>query len=515
MRFRFHRYLLLALIALALAAGCVPISLPRPSSEPIGAPQPASAAATQAAAPKRLTILYTNDEHGWLVAQKNKDGTIVGGAAELLGRWKEQEGYVQGGPFLVLSGGDMWTGPAISSWFNGDSAAEAMTLMGYQAAAIGNHEFDFGLDVLRRHAQASPFPYLSANTVVKGTTEPPDFIRPFLVTDVDGIKVGIIGLTTLLTPSTTNPKNVAGFDFLPYAGALDRYVPQVKAAGAEVVIVLAHACGAEMRALAPQAKQLGVDVLTAGHCHEQIAEEAAGLPLIGGGQYLQSYAKLLLQVDQTAHRVTAGRPQVVQNLTAASGGPRDPAVAARVAYWQGETDAALGEVIGYTRDGLAHRSQALLNLVTDAWLQAYPPALLAVNNTGSFRQGIDAGPITLGDIVGVLPFNDQIVDAAVTGAQLKQNLDCCGGAIAGITYRGGKLLLADGTPLDPNRTYHVLINDFMAGGGDQYRFGQQDPNVYFTAIDWRQPVIDALKALGTNAEKPLEQYLDSAARTDR
>jgi len=261
-----------------------------------------------------------------------------------------------------------------------------------------------------------------------------------------------------------------------------------------------------------------VDVLTAGHCHERIADNVAGLPLIGGGQYMQSYARLPLEIDAATRQVTAGKPEVITNRNAAggaTGGATDAAAAARVAHWQKQTDDALGEVIGYTKDGLAARSNALLNLITDAWLQAYPTADVAMNNLGAFRQGIDAGPITLGDIVGVLPFNDQIVDAAVTGAQLKENLDCCDSAIAGITYRNGKLLLADSMPVDPQKTYHVLINDFMAGGGDRYKFDKQDPNAYFTAIDWRQPVIDALKRLGTREKAPLELHLDAGARTGR
>jgi 2',3'-cyclic-nucleotide 2'-phosphodiesterase (5'-nucleotidase family) len=389
-----------------------------------------------------------------------------------------------------------------------------MNLMGYQAAAVGNHEFDFGLDVLARHAKDAKFPFLSANLVKRGTSEPPDFVRPYTVVDVDGIKVGIIGLTTRSTPVTTNPKNVAEFSFLPYADALARTIPEVKAAGADVVIALAHVCGLEMRLLAPKAKQLGVDVLTAGHCHERIAEDVAGLPLIGGGQYMQSYARLPLEIDAATRQVTAGKPEMIANRSA-SGAATDATVAARVAHWQKETDNALGEVIGYTKDGLAARSNALLNLITDAWLQAYPTADVAMTNLGGFRQGIDVGPITLGDIVGVLPFNDQIVDAAVTGAQLKENLDCCDSAIAGITYRDGKLLLADGTPVDPQKTYHALINDFMAGGGDRYKFDKQDPNAYFTAIDWRQPVIDALKRLGTSEKEPLELHLDAGARTGR
>jgi 5'-nucleotidase / UDP-sugar diphosphatase len=505
LRSAFLRLLTFIAVCLSLAACTV---VPSPNPAPTTAPQ-------GLAQPKRLTILYTNDEHGWLAAQQNKDGSSVGGAAEMLGRWREQEGYTPDGPFLVLSGGDMWTGPAISTWFNGDSAAEVMNLMGYQAAAVGNHEFDFGLDVLARHAKDAKFPFLSANLVKKGTTEPPDFVRPYTVVDVDGIRVGILGLTTRSTPVTTNPKNVADFSFLPYADALARNVPAMKAAGAEVIIALAHVCSLEMRLLAPRAKQLGVDVLTAGHCHERIAEEVAGLPLIGGGQYMQSYARLPLEIDATTRQVTAGKPEVIANRSAAGVAPSDATVAGRVAHWQQQTDAALGEVIGYTKDGLAARSNALLNLVTDAWLQAYPTADVALNNLGAFRQGIDAGPITLGDIVGVLPFNDQIVDAAVTGAQLKENLDCCDSAIAGITYRDGKLLLADGTPVDPQKTYHVLINDFMAVGGDRYKFDKQDPNAYFTAIDWRQPVIDALKRLATSERAPLELHLDTGARTGR
>ena len=507
MRRSFLQSLCLITALVALLAACVPLPLiPTAPLPPVTAPS---------AGVKRLTILYTSDEHGWLVAQKDARGQQIGGAAELLGRWRAEEGYTPDGPFLVLSGGDMWTGPAISTWFEGDPAVEAMNLMGYKAAAIGNHEFDFGLETLRRHAQASQFPYLSANLVKRGTTEPPDFVRPYAIVEVMGLKIGVIGLSTLATPYTTHPKNIVDFDFLPYADALARVVPQVKATGADAVIVLAHVCGAEMQALAPQAQRLGVDVLTAGHCHEKIATEVAGLPLLGGGQFLQSYAKLSIEVDTTTHRVTAGKPTLVQNLAPANGGPADAAVAARVAHWQAETDTALGEVIGYTQQGLAHRSAPLLNLVTDAWLQSYPAAEVAVTNLGGFRQGIDAGPITLGDIVNALPFNNQIVDVAVTGAQLKENLDCCGGVVGGITYRGGKLLLADGTPVDPKTTYHVLVNDFMADGGDKFMFGQQDSNAYFTAIDWRQPVIDHIKRLGTSETAPLEQHLDATARTAR
>ncbi len=494
-------HMILWLLFAALLAACVPAhpspTVPATASSPI----------------RRLTILYTNDEHGWLVAQRGRDNSSVGGVAELLGLWQSREGYMADGPFLVLSGGDMWTGPAISTWFDGAPAAEIMNLMGYRAAALGNHDFDFGLDVLRRHARASRFPYLAANLVTRGTTEPPDFVQPHTVIEVAGVKVGLVGLITRATPTTTHPKNVTGFEFLSYTDALARYVPQAQAAGAQVIVALAHVCANEMRALAPRAREIGVHVLTAGHCHEQLAEEVADLPLLGAGAYWQNYARLTLEVDVTTGQVRAGKPEVIRNAADSGGGPTDPVVAGRVAHWQAETDKALGEVIGYTRTGLAHRSPILLNLVMDSWLQAYPTADVAVSNLGGFRQGIAAGPITLGAIVDVLPFNNQIVDVEVTGAQLKANLDCCASAVGGITYRAGKLLLADGTPVNPTRKYHVLINDFMAGGGDRYLFDRQDPNPYYTAIDWRQPVMDYVRRLGSDERTPIETLLDAAPRT--
>ena len=106
---------------------------------------------------RRLTVFYTNDEHGWM------EGMEAGrGAANLLGLWREA-GYEESGPYLVVSGGDMWTGPAISTWFEGESMAEVLNAMDYSAAAVGNHEFDFGLEALRARAFESEFPFLSAN----------------------------------------------------------------------------------------------------------------------------------------------------------------------------------------------------------------------------------------------------------------------------------------------------------------------------------------------------------------
>jgi 2',3'-cyclic-nucleotide 2'-phosphodiesterase (5'-nucleotidase family) len=164
---------------------------------------------------RQLVILYTSDEHGWMEATGS-----TGGAAGLMGLWQEEEGYTEEGPFLILSGGDMWTGPAISTWFQGESMVEVMNAMGYDAAAIGNHEFDFQVAVLYDRLEQAEFPFLSANIREKATGNIPDFAQPYVVEEVNGIQVGLIGLSSTTTPTSAFPDYVEDYNFIEYDEAL-------------------------------------------------------------------------------------------------------------------------------------------------------------------------------------------------------------------------------------------------------------------------------------------------------
>jgi 5'-nucleotidase/UDP-sugar diphosphatase len=464
-------------------------------------PEPAPPTPTTATL-RRLTILYTNDEHGWMEATEES-----GGAAGLMGLWREQEGYTDNGPFLILSGGDMWTGPAISTWFDGESMAEVMNAMGYDAAAIGNHEFDFGLAELRERAAQSEFPFLSANIRDKETGAFVDIALPYVIQEVNGIQVGLIGLTTIETPQTTMPDNVVTFDFIPYEEALGEVVPQARADGAELLVVVGHICADELRALAPAAAELGIAVITGGHCNERVSSVVKGVTLIGGGAHMEAYAQVDLTFDTATDTVVNIEPSTHKN----TGGTADAEIAAIVGGWRAETDEALLHVVGYLDKEIGQRSNAMFNMVTDAWLAAYPAADVAMTNRGGFRQPIPAGEITLATIVGVLPFNNVLVDVELTGAQLIENIQCCQPVVGGMNTMG-RYELADGTPIDPDATYHVLVNDFMYAGGDDFIFKSQDPDAYNTAIDWRQPVIDWIIALNTSPDKPLDGYLDNVPR---
>ena len=460
-----------------------------------------------------ITILYTNDEHGWLLpAEQNK--RMSSGAAEMMGLWAKNEGYPNAST-IALSGGDSWTGPAISTWFKGEPAAEAMNAMGYRAAAVGNHDFDFGRDVLKQRRDESRFPFLSANVTTKDG-KPVDFAAPYTLLDVSGIKVGIVGLSTRETPQVTKRENVSDLEFGDYQAALKKYVPEVRSKGASVVVVLGHVCLAELVTLAVQVKDLNIPVMFGGHCHEAANRQVGGTWLFESGNFYHAYSRVDLNVDVASGRLTGVKVKLVKNeweKSASPAAPPDSAVKAVVDKWQAKADTQLNTVIGYTQKGIA-RPWPMYNLVADAWLWAYPQADIAISNVGGFRQDINAGEITFGDVVGVLPFENSLYDVKLTGAQVLQDLTCCGGvAASGVKWVNGRFILTrTGQPIDPQATYRVLVNDFMYTGGDQFPLQKQDPNGYDTAINWRQPVMDWIMAQDSSASAPIDDKIDTEQR---
>ncbi|MCB8978876.1 MAG: bifunctional metallophosphatase/5'-nucleotidase [Ardenticatenaceae bacterium] len=453
---------------------------------------------------REITILYTNDEHGWMA------GLQAGGsAANLMGLWRTAEGYQPDGNFLLLSGGDMWTGPAISTWFQGQSMAEVMNAMGYDAAAVGNHEFDFGLETLKTRAAESEFPFLSANIRYKadGTTPEDLGIRPYTIVTVNDIQVGIIGLTTRSTPTTTNPVNVAEFDFIGYETALREVVPQVREAGAEMIVVPGHICQDELENLAQNVADLGIRLLGGGHCNELLATEMDGIVLLEGGTALAGYARATFEFDTATDTVVS----VDYGVRSNSGGTADPVVESIVMRWQEEADVELNRTIGYSEQGVARRSQEMQSLITEAWLWAYPAADVAITNLGGMRADLPPGDISLADVVGVMPFDNVIVELLLTGEQLEVMLGQDSAAVGGV-YRDNFRwnLKNSGEELDPDAVYTVLVNDFMYAGGDDYALlAVYDPNGYDTSINWRQPVIDWILAQDSSPDRPIDEAIQT------
>ena len=490
----------LYILTLCLLAACTPLT-PAPSTPAataIHTPAPTQPAPTD---PITLTILYTNDEHGWMAGVQPDQS-----AAHLLGLWRQLESELGSDHFLILSGGDNWTGPAISTWFAGQGMVEVMNAMGYTASVIGNHEFDFGLDLMQQRIAEADFPFLSANMRYKANGDSPTDlgIQPYTILDLGDVQVGLIGLTTTSTPLTTKPVNVAEFDFIAYETALRQVAPEVRKAGADIVLVPAHLCMGELVELANQVADLGIAMFGGGHCNELVTREVGGAVLLEGGSYMQSFATATFAFDPSSGEVTIVQHDVRYNLNGAA----DEQVAAIIAHWQAAADAELNTVIGYLEKPIAQRSPAMQTLITKAWLAEYPTAQISMTNLGGMRTDLKAGELTLADILGVMPFDNVLVEVHLTGEQAVEALTSGNrpATIGGIHQAAGKWVLDNsGEPVDMTATYSVLVNDFMYAGGDGFTLlAEYDPAGYNTGINWRQPVIDWIEAHNSSVAHPLD-----------
>jgi len=508
-----------ALLALLLLAS---VSSACPAHTQDGPARLASAEiAPQGEAPKALsqdglTLFFTTDEHGQILARK-KGSKIVSGAANLAGLLKAQ-GFVPGErKALLLSGGDSWTGPAVSTYFKGESTVEAFNALGYDAAALGNHDLDFGQDELAARAAQAKYPILAAN-VITSEGAPPKGLRPRLILKSAGLKVGVIGLGFPHTPRIALAENIEGLRFLAAGPVLEKQVPAMRAEGADLIVVIAHLCGPALLDLTPLAARLGVAAMLGGHCHERVVARKDGVLVIEGGHYMETLQRIDLHLDPESHRlIDAEVLEIPVSYPAGEKNPvtPGPALTEIVSRWEKKAEEKLGTVIGYSTTGVGV-GPGMYAMVTDAWLAAWPSAQIAISNTGAFRQSIPAGKVTLSDIVAVLPFENTLVAAKVTGAQILENLACCGGAVAGLEYeiKDGVTTawLPDKRPLDPEAYYLVIMNSFMWGGGDGFLFHKQAVKAEDTSIHWRDPVIRWIEKQGSNEGDPLEDHLESRTR---
>ncbi len=493
----------------------------RPPSAPA---TDASPAAADAESLFELTIIHTADEHGWL--QPHESGDLVyGGVANFKGWLVANEGFDPASD-LLLSGGDNWTGPAISTWFQGEPAVAAFNAIGYHASVIGNHEFDFGRDELRARVAEADFPFLAANLSFLDSGEQVDFAEPWVILTASGVKVGIIGLAGTHTAISAHPREVADLDFTDYADSLAAHVPAMRAAGAEVVVVLTHECAGELidvlRSIAVE-----VDIAYAAHCHGVGVDYAGATPILSSGWGWGLYSVFDLVYDRARGQLSwfdVRQVEVAYAVGAANPVTPDPELGALVESWQAQVDLVLAEEVGYSADGIAAGSWEQGNWVTDSWLWAFPSADVAITNFGGLRQGISPGVFTVEDIVGMMPFENSIYEVEITGAELvanlEQALDCapdiCAVAVAGMRYSyvGGSatVTLTGDVPLDLGATYRVLVNDFMYYGGSGYLFQDQDPTPYDTAQNYRQPVLDWTVEMATSDSDPIDSHIDQAPR---
>jgi len=481
-------------------------------------------------APKRaLRVLLTTDEHGWIEPFLDRaSGERKGGVIEAHRRFVDVEKL--GDPSVVLlSAGDMWTGPYETTVLEGLPMLQAMNVMGYRAVSIGNHEFDFGTKVLEKRSTEANFPFLAANLVDSATGAAPTWVKPSLILDVGGVKLGVVGLTNLYSPETTDPRHLVGLEFKDYAPTLEREIPALKSAGAERVIVLLHDRISAAHALLPLLKAHGVPLIGVGHAHEAgLFIDQNGTPgdvsddviVCNAGPYLRSYCRVDLAWSGATLVEREASIQQISSPIAESVRGASPALESIVDEARARAEKIGNEVLATTKRQLLRKDQSLGQLIVDTWLEALPYADVAITNAGGIRQDLPKGSIRFRDVVSVLPFNNFLLVVDISGSELKAALGNSESIAAGVkyTYRdtpSGRLVLdvrgKDGKAIPDDARVKVIINDFMYRGGDRYAFRTWDSEPEETAIDWREPVLRHLRAVA-RSNGALDRKSDDRAK---
>lgn len=462
-----------------------------------------------------LTILHTNDTHAHLESFEPFDQPVQGGVARRITAIKGVR--AEGGNVLLLDAGDVFQGTLYFNRWNGQADLWFMNEMGYEAMAVGNHEFDKDHQTLAEFVKGADFPLLSANLDFSNAPILDGLIKPYVVLEVGGEKVGIFGLTTEEVGIISN----IGPDVVindPIESAKDM-VAELEGQGVEMIIALTHISYSHDKEVAAAVD--GIDVIVGGHSHTFLSsmEKAEGAyPTVvkspGGGDVLivhdyqwGSYlGRLNVTFDAEGKVVCySGQPIFIDESI-----EENAEFAAKLAEFAAPIEELKNTVIGQSEAELVGekplvRSQEtnLGNLITDAmlWKTAADNTVIAIENGGGIRASISPGDVTMGKVLEVLPFGNQIVDVDLTGAQIKAALE--NGVsqweeqagrfpqVAGMKYTfdpsqpvGSRIVSieVDGAPIDMEATYRVAVNNFLHTGGDGYDVFTEGANPYETGF---------------------------------
>jgi 5'-nucleotidase/UDP-sugar diphosphatase len=489
----------------------------------------------------RLTLLHTNDVHSrhepvnrFGAACRPEDvasGTCTGGSARLAAAIARERAAAEaaGRRVLVLDAGDQFMGSLFYTHWRGEAERQVMAAIGYDAMALGNHEFDHGPETIARFVRAAPFPVLAANVDTRDEPALAGLIRPW--TMLAG-NIAVIGAVTTETPRISSPG--PRVRFAPDIPALAAAAAEARAAGAVAVIALTHLGLAQDRAVA--AAVPGLAAVVGGHSHTLLSNtdpaaharypvpvtgpDGRAVPVVQSGANNRFLGRLDLDLDGAGRVVSA----TGDSLPLPFDSPQDGAVAALVAALGAPLVALRARVVGQAaaalpNDACRREECALGNAVAEAMLAAARPAgaEIALQNGGGLRAGLPAGPITWGDVLTVLPFSNTLATLKLSGADLRAALENGFSAaetgagrfpqVAGLRVAWNpaappgqrvvsiEVVGADGAraPLDDQRLYGVVTNNFLRQGGDNY-------------VTLRDRAIDPYDS-GPNLEEVFEAWL--------
>ena len=492
--------------------------------------------ATVAQADYSLTILHTNDFHARFEpvskydsgcgAEDNAEGKCFGGSARMVTAVEAARAKTNNS--ILVDGGDQFQGTLYYTYDKGKVAAEMMNKLGYDAMTVGNHEFDDGPEVLREFANNVNFPILMSNADISGEPLIKDVIQKSVVIERGGEKIGLIGLTPQDTDELASPgKNIT---FTDPAGAVQSEVDRLAAEGVNKIIVLSHSGYEVDKAVA--AATTGVDVIVGGHSNTLLSnsnDRAVGPypTVVGGTQIVQAYAygKFLGELNVTFNDAgevieTSGDLTVIDGTVA-----EDADTVARIKELGMPLDEIRNKVVAQS-EGLIEGDRsvcrvqecAMGNLIADAMLARVKDqgVEIAIANSGGIRASIDAGDVTMGEVLTVLPFQNTlstfqvsgqtVIDALENGVSQVEEVKGRFPQVAGLSFtwdssvapNEGRIVevMVGGAPIDPAKTYSLVSNNYVRGGGDGYKMFRDAENAYDFGPDLADVLAEYMAASG-------------------
>lgn len=480
-----------------------------------------------ASADYSLTILHTNDFHARFEPiskydsgcgdEDNAEGKCFGGSARLVTAVAEARARTNNS--ILVDGGDQFQGTLFYTYYKGKLAAEMMNKLGYDAMTVGNHEFDDGPEVLRGFMDAVDFPVLMSNADVSGEELLAGKLAKSTVIERGGEKLGLIGLTPQDTDELASPgPNIV---FTDPVNAVQGEVDKLTEMGVNKIIVLSHSGYKVDQAVA--AGTSGVDVIVGGHSNTLLSNtneraEGAYPTMVGETAIVQAYAygKFLGELNVTfndAGEITEakGEPIIVDGGVAedAATKARIMEAAAPLEEIRNKVVANAGAAIEGDRAVCRVQECAMGNLVADAMLARVKDQGIevAIANSGGLRASIDAGDVTMGEVLTVLPFQNTLSTFKVSGETLMAALE--NGVsqmeevkgrfpqVSGMSFTvdasaevGSRVsdVMVGSMALDMGKMYGVVSNNYVRGGGDGYKMFRDAQDAY----DFGPDVADVL-----------------------
>jgi 5'-nucleotidase / UDP-sugar diphosphatase len=524
----------------------------------------AAIAAAGTALPARafdLTILHINDFHSRVEPISKSDGpcsekdaaekACFGGVARIASAVRAERAAAGRTPTLLLDAGDQSQGSLFYTRYRNDDAAEFMNAIGFEAMAVGNHEFDDGVPVIETFAGAVRFPMLMANADLVREPALARLVKPSTVIEKDGERIGVIGLT----PQDNGELTAAGksIAFTDPVAAARREAERLTAEGVTKIILLSHSGYEIDKRLATEVPN--IDVIVGGHSHTLLSStdpKAAGpyptlvrrpdgrdVPIVQAYAYSKYLGKLTVTFDDEGHVTKADGAPILLDASV----PEDEGVKARVAELAKPLEEIKAQVVAEAaapidgqRDTCRVAECEMGNLVADAILDRTKNqgTTIAIGNGGNVRASIDAGPITMGEVLTVLPFQNTLATFQLSGAEIRRALEngvskVEEGAgrfpqVAGIQFdwsrkgapgvervRAVRVRDAAGewVPIEPEGTYTVVSNNFLRQGGDGYDVFKRDAR---NAYDFGPNMEDAVIAYLQNGNSPYKASTDGRIR---